>query len=143
MARRHKIANPERMRTDYGKMIYLLQDAQRSEVVDEIGFPLVKPLVTVHSFLESRNALALLQDAQLELATRDISSLCKNRQLVEWELKQKVQSRKDIVQRWTEMEDVDEEDALEEKDVLLVLESIGDSNSYLRDVRDPCDEMIS
>ena len=33
--------NPEKMRDTYGKMIYLLQDANTEEMVDELGFKLV------------------------------------------------------------------------------------------------------
>ena len=32
IGRRHKVMNPEKMRSEYGKMIYLLQDSQMSDV---------------------------------------------------------------------------------------------------------------
>ena len=37
LARRHKIMNPEKMRAEYGKMIYLLQDA---------GSPSIQPHIS-------------------------------------------------------------------------------------------------
>jgi len=32
IGRRHKVMNPQKMRSEYGKMIYLLQDSQTSDV---------------------------------------------------------------------------------------------------------------
>jgi len=38
IGRRHKVMNPEKMRTEYGKMIYLLQDMSAPTLVDQLGF---------------------------------------------------------------------------------------------------------
>ena len=52
IARRYKIMNPEKMRTAYGKMVYLLQDSMLPEIQDLIKFCMGRPVLTVYSFLQ-------------------------------------------------------------------------------------------
>ncbi len=58
-------ARKEKMRTAYGQLICLLQDSTREEVAEEMGLSLVKPVVTVASYLEYYNALHLLHDEKM------------------------------------------------------------------------------
>ena len=51
IGRRHKVMNPEKMRSEYGKMIYLLQDSQMEEVQELLEFKLVRPMRTAHELL--------------------------------------------------------------------------------------------
>ncbi|CAE6473108.1 unnamed protein product [Rhizoctonia solani] len=74
IGRRHKVMNPDKMRETYGKLIYLLMDAQSPDVSDLLGFSPVVPLVTVYSTLEDHGALAVLEDPRLEVATKEIIS---------------------------------------------------------------------
>ena len=60
--------NPEKMRSEYGKMIYLLQDSQMSDVQELLEFKLVKPLKTAHNLLASKNGLAMLNDGLMHQA---------------------------------------------------------------------------
>ena len=68
IGRRHKVMNPEKMRSEYGKMIYLLQDSQMSDVQELLEFKLVKPLKTAHNLLASKNGLAMLNDGLMHQA---------------------------------------------------------------------------
>ena len=94
--RRYKIMNPEKMRDTYGKLIYLLQvnacpaachgpatdlrltchrtqpsqDANTPEMIEELGLSLVAPIRTVHAKLAECDALALLKDDQIAVATQ-------------------------------------------------------------------------
>lgn len=49
IARRHKIMNPEKMRTEYGKLIYLLQDFVSPMVQPHLSFSCkVRRCVTIY-----------------------------------------------------------------------------------------------
>ena len=51
-----------RMRTTYGKLIYMLMDAQIPEVKNLLDFSCVRPIKTVYSVLEEYGALDVLKD---------------------------------------------------------------------------------
>lgn len=51
--------NPEKMRTSYGKLLYLLQDAESDEIREILGFNVVAPIKTVYSMLFKTNGLAV------------------------------------------------------------------------------------
>lgn len=72
--RRYKVTNPEKMRSSYGKLLYLLQDAASADAVGQLGFELIQPLETVHAFLAQRDGLRLLQDELLATATQCIAN---------------------------------------------------------------------
>lgn len=46
IARRHKIMNPEKMRGEYGKLAYLLQDAVSPEVKASLNVNVVRGIKT-------------------------------------------------------------------------------------------------
>ncbi|MFN9978806.1 MAG: DUF2009 domain-containing protein, partial [bacterium] len=92
IARRHKIMNPEKMRTEYGKLIYLLQDTVSPQVVRSnlLGFSTVGEICTVYRYLEERGGLALLDDPLIELATQEVlAEHKKSRGKIQAEIKQK------------------------------------------------------
>jgi hypothetical protein len=67
VGRRHKIRNPDKMRSQYGKIIHMLQDSH------ETSYKLVKPVVTVRSFLSSYcNGQLLLSHPLLAIATAEV-----------------------------------------------------------------------
>ena len=61
IARRYKIMNPDRMRGEYGKMLYLLQDCAQADLTEQLGFQVVVPVKTVYDILEEGGGLAMLQ----------------------------------------------------------------------------------
>ena len=62
VGRRNKILNPAKMRSTYGKLMYLLQDSQNSSVERGLQFSLHKDLVMVVPFLAKYEASSLLDD---------------------------------------------------------------------------------
>jgi len=62
VGRRYKIMNPEKMRTDYGKLIYMLQDSALPEIEALLQFSCIQPVVTVYNLLASRGGLDMLKD---------------------------------------------------------------------------------
>jgi Protein of unknown function (DUF2009) len=89
IARRHKIMNPEKLRTEYGKMIYLLQDAVSPTVQPHLAFSAKSPIESVYKFLEERDGLALLSDKLIEIATAEILAGRKSRSTIDNEIRQK------------------------------------------------------
>jgi hypothetical protein len=71
IGRRNKVLNPSSMRNTYGKLMYILQDAQNPTVAKSLGFSLHKDLLLVGSFLEQyEGGVALLHDKRLVGATQ-------------------------------------------------------------------------
>ncbi|KAI6152393.1 hypothetical protein BKA82DRAFT_4328340 [Pisolithus tinctorius] len=128
LGRRHKIMNPDKMRTTYGKLIYLLQDSQSPEVKDMLNFTCVKPIKTVYSVLEERGATGLLRDDLITLATMEIYSDGRTRREVQKDIKAKERHRNAL---------------RSQEKVRQCIYSIGDNHAFLRTNRDPCDRMIA
>ena len=64
--------NPDKMRSEYGKLIYLLMDSAEDNIHNLLDFKCVRPLRTVYTLLEECSALAVLQDPLVDLATAEI-----------------------------------------------------------------------
>jgi len=136
IGRRHKVMNPEKMRSEYGKLVYLLQDSQSMEVQELLDFRLVKPLNTVDAFLRERGGEALLRDALMETATAEIMHEGLARHEVQRMIKKKEKAREVIASRYAS-------GTLSRDDILHCLYSISDNNAFLRFNRDPVDKMIA
>ena len=76
-----------------GKLIYVLQDAVSSDISNHLGFSCKGPIQTVYGFLQQRNALALLDDPHIEIATQEVLALRKTRAKIAGEIKRKEKVR--------------------------------------------------
>ncbi|KAJ3272874.1 hypothetical protein HDV01_005197 [Terramyces sp. JEL0728] len=135
LGRRHKIMNPEKMRSTYGKLIYLLQDSQIREVQEMLSFQCVKPIKSVFNTLEAKGGLDVLKDELIEIATMEIIDEGKKRNEVQAEIKKKEKAIEYLAKKYGRQ-------GLEPEVIRQCLYSIGDNNSFLRTNRDPCEKMI-
>jgi len=130
IGRRFKIMNPDKMRTTYGKMMYILQDAMVSGV--RISLNLKSEIRCVYSFLEDKEALALLEDPGLITATACIYS--HKRDEIQQQYNNKMAAKKELEKYVTEK--------FKKEDLHLAIESLADSNAYILANRHPVDMMI-
>lgn len=135
IGRRHKIMNPEKMRSTYGKLVFLLMDAVSPQVQEMLEFSPVCEIKTVHSWLSEHNADKLLDDPLVEMATREIIPDNKSRYDIQKEIKMKERAIETLAKKYSTS-------SLSSEDVKQCLYSIGDNNSFLRGNRDPIDKMI-
>lgn len=134
IGRRYKIQNPDRMRNTYGKLLFMTQDSLIPEVSETLGFDLYKPVLTVHSFLESRAGLAILEDELVLPATKEILPEGKSRVAIQSEIKTKERAIELLCRKY-------ESRTLPKEDIRQSLYSIGDNNAYLRANRDPVQQI--
>ena len=73
VGRRHKIMNPDTMRSSYGKLMHLLQDAALPDICRIMGADFIGSVQTVAAELEDLGAADLLEHADLEVATRTVA----------------------------------------------------------------------
>mmetsp|Transcript_17191 Transcript_17191/g.19549 ORF Transcript_17191/g.19549 Transcript_17191/m.19549 type:complete len:554 (-) Transcript_17191:656-2317(-) len=158
IGRRYKIMNPDKMRSNYGKLLYALMDVANPRIRRQIGFDLKIELKSVHSFLRDRDALDLLADSLLPKATMPLDdsldsaglraqSEVRAAAIDELVLKYGSNSSENKVESASSNESSDAEEntrlALSEDDVRLVLNSISDNFSFLSSNRGPVVKMIS
>ncbi|KAJ7591437.1 hypothetical protein C8J56DRAFT_935571 [Mycena floridula] len=136
LGRRYKVMNPSRMRTTYGKLIYMLQDSQTPEVKELLSFSCVSPLRTVYAVLEEHNAIDLLRDNLITIATKEIYSEGRSRRDIQKDIRNKERAIEQLAARY-------ERAGLSQEDVKQCLYSIGDNHAFLRTNRDPCEKMIA
>jgi len=136
IGRRHKILNPECMRTDYGKLVHMLMDSQNPDIQRLLEFKLVKKVRTVFDFLKEHDALDILKHQDIITATTAIVDLGRTRAEVQQAIKVKEAAVKRLVRKYSS-------DDLGEEDIEWCLYSIGDNSSFLVFNRDPVDQMIS
>jgi hypothetical protein len=133
-----QIMNPEKMRTGFGKLAYLLMDSQEPSVKELLEFDPVRPLRTVHASLESGGALGLLLDPLLPRATAEIASRDRARSEVQRDIRLKERARDALAARYSKPKS-----RLDQEEILRAIYSIADNESFLRHARDPVDAALA
>jgi len=137
IGRRHKILNPESMRTDYGKLIHMLMDSQNPDIQRLLEFKLVKKVRTVYDLLKDRDCLGMLKHQDVITATTAIVDRGRGKNEVQHSIRLKEAAVKRLIRKYTD------DDKMTEEEVEWCLYSIGDNSSFLVFNRDPVDQMIS
>ncbi|KAF9957158.1 hypothetical protein BGZ70_009608 [Mortierella alpina] len=135
IGRRHKIMNPEKMRSAYGKLMYLLMDSTMDEIESTLGFTCVIPIKTVYGFLQERNGLDVLRNDLVADATKEITSDGKSRLQIQQEIRKKERAIEALSRKYANSN-------LTPDEIKVCLYSIGDNHSFLRTNRDPCEKML-
>ncbi len=135
ITRRYKIMNPEKMRTAYGKMLYLLQDSNSEAIQQALEMTCVKPIKNVYDTLEEFEALDILRDPYVATATMEILPEKKTRNQIQREIAMKNKAKKYICRKY-------EKRGLDRDTIENCLNSICDNNNYLNSNRKPVDRMI-
>ncbi|KAK9375968.1 uncharacterized protein V1513DRAFT_412399 [Lipomyces chichibuensis] len=135
IGRRYKIMNPEKMRDSFGKLMYMVMDSRLPEIQQVMEFDLYMPILTVHSFLESKDCLALLEDNLVVQATAEIYPEHKKRSQIQAEIKQKEQAIETLARRYYKS------GIISQDEIRQCLYSIGDNHSYLRSNKNPVEKM--
>ena len=139
IGRRHKVMNPEKMRGEYGKLVYMLQDSQGPDIQELLEFRCVVPLKTVHRALEGCGCVDMLRDPVFPVAVGEIDPDGKRRYDVQVELKAKARAVKVLLAKYGPKAAAKgtSADALEQ-----LVYSVADNHAFLTFNRDPVDKMI-
>lgn len=136
IARRYKITNPEKLRSEYGKLMFLMQDSVSETINSLIGVEIHAKIKTVYSLLEECHGLSLLDDPAINIATEEIlPNKNKSRAMIQSEIKKKEKACEYLVKKYTSR-------SLSGDTIRLCLYSITDNNSFLNSNRKPVLEVI-
>lgn len=91
--------NPDKMRSEYGKLVYLLMDASDPTIQELLDFNPIQPLNTVYEFLKSRDGTQILSDPLMGRATAEIVSLGRSRPEIQRDIKDKERCREKLAKR--------------------------------------------
>eukprot|EP00736_Rhodelphis_marinus_P011276 Rmarinus@m.25064 len=128
--------NPEKMRSTYGKMMYMLMDSVDPAVREELGnVSFHREIHTVYDALREHGVESMLSDSLLCIATQEISPGNMSRDEIDKMVKVKEAAIKKLKETYCR-------DKFPSDDIELILRSIGDYHSYLQAARYPCDMMI-
>eukprot|EP01130_Rhizamoeba_saxonica_P010677 TRINITY_DN4401_c0_g1_i1.p1 TRINITY_DN4401_c0_g1~~TRINITY_DN4401_c0_g1_i1.p1 ORF type:complete len:380 (-),score=81.85 TRINITY_DN4401_c0_g1_i1:53-1192(-) len=132
VGRRYKVMNPDKMRTLYGKLVFLLQDANSSAISRRMGFSVVKDIKTVYSFLKEKNSLEILDDEAVLAATTSIGQDIEDREAI---IAQKEEAVAHICSTYAN-------DDITEEEIHTCLRSIADNNAFKESNVRNLDKMI-
>ncbi|CAM9844253.1 unnamed protein product [Chrysoparadoxa australica] len=145
VGRRYKVMNPEKMRSEYGKLMYLLQDAASPELKEQLGYSCVEPMHTVAHLLEACHGEVILRDPDLVIATRPIMACReggKYRKKTAEDLRDEAMKKSQAIERLMARHGHGERGGMKREGVKRVIESIADANAYIGISVEPIKQVI-
>ncbi|KEG11370.1 hypothetical protein DQ04_02691030 [Trypanosoma grayi] len=125
--RRYKMMNPDFLRTDYVKFLYMVQDAVQNENVRNIlGFLVAEGLVTVGSYCRSLGIERMLQDKHMPLCITPVP-LIKNRNRLNKALRHKDVTVNTLVKEYSRIS------GRSPDEVETAIRSLNDANHFAKD----------
>lgn len=103
---------------------------------DLLNFDCVKPIKSVYGILEKHEALDLLRDDLISIATKEIYSEGRSRRDIQKDIKSKERALETLSSKYARP-------GLSQEHVRQCIYSIGDNHAFLRTNRDPCERMIA
>jgi Protein of unknown function (DUF2009) len=127
---------PEKMRSEYGKLVYLMQDAVSETIQPLLGIDVGTPIKTVYSLLEGCGGLRMLDDELMATATEEIlPDKSKNRAFIQQQIRRKEAAVEHIVRTYKSR-------TLSDEAIRHCLYSISDNNSFLNSNKKPVSDCI-
>lgn len=124
------------MRSEYGKLVFLMQDAVSEHIQNLLGVNIYHPVKTIYDILRDSGGLGILQEPLIYTATMEIlSDKNKNRALIQNEIKKKERAIELLVKKYTSSR-------LSSDTIRSCMYSISDNNSFLNSNRQPVLECI-
>ncbi|KAJ9451219.1 UPF0652 protein [Diplonema papillatum] len=123
LGRRYKRMNPDKMRTEYGKLVTLMQDAVQKERL--MSMSVYEPVRTVTDVLKEANLGLLLEDEQLTVAASPIEKTVAEE--VSAATKEKEATISELCKKYGG------DDAEKKEVVELCIRSLDDGSCFLRD----------
>ena len=134
--RRYKIMNPDLLRTEYVKFLYLLQDTVVPEIQNDIiGYTLAMPVLTVERYLQKIGCEKMLEDPRLPLCITPVPKI-KDRSKLNRALRFKDRSVDELVKEWANKAKI------EPLKVELAVRSLNDASCFANDNVDSTEELI-
>ena len=142
IGRRNKVLNPSSMRTTYGKLLYVCQDAQNPTVAKSLQMSVHKEIVLVGPYLKEFDCEDLLYDPRLTTATKYISG---KTQKGDYMARDKVNAA--VAEKGALMDQLVQEysvkSKLSEENVKRAIESINDALAYIHANLEPVQAMLA
>lgn len=96
------------MRSEYGKLVYMLMDSSDTQIQELLEFKCVRPLKTVYTTLKEYEALELLDDPLMDAATAEVVAGDRPRYEVQRAIRIKENARGTLAKKYSKRNGISE-----------------------------------